>query len=166
MNDYVKALMDIWAKDGEQVAYDFSIGIVKSIEMDGRELRQQFSAIEALQAYLRDRPGVDTASESVEPRPGLDAMEASERPRLITEAAIAVWSAQQNPDHYDPAHTLVKVQDVLAELNDRGLDLGVQQPLAVIGTVLASANGFRKVARNTFEYTPPPRETSEEDYPW
>ena len=79
-----------------------------------------------------------------EVQPALDTVEAAERPRLVMESAIAIFRYSGNP--------LVKVQDVLQQLHERGLDLGVKQPFAVIGTVLANAEDFRKVARNTFEY--------------
>ena len=50
---------------------------------------------------------------------------------------------------------MVRVQDVLAELQRRDLDLGVQQPLAVIGTVLSRSEYYQKIARNTFHRIDP-----------
>ena len=43
-------------------------------------------------------------------------------------------------------------QRVMEELNQKQVDLGVQQPHAVIGTVLGRSEGFRRVAENKFEY--------------
>ena len=147
MRDYVKAMMSTWATQGEQAAYDLGVELLEKIDVDFERLRAQASAIQALGIYLRDVSDVAIVEPSRAPH--LDTVEMSERPRLIVEAALALW--QRLP----PGNNLIKVQDVLQEMNNLGIDLGVQQPLAVIGTVLARADRFKKVARNTFEYRHP-----------
>ena len=143
MRDYVRAMMDMWRTEGEQAAYDLGPELLQQIDAEFNRLRNQAEVINALGIYLRDTSEVEDLT------PRLDTVEMSERPRLIVEAAIALWR------HLPPGNNLVKVQHVLQEMNSNGLDLGVQQPLAVIGTVLARADGFTKVARNTFEYRQP-----------
>ena len=83
----------------------------------------------------------------------VDTISPTERPRLIMDTARELGIENKAGDD------LVKVQEVLQELRGRGFDLGVQQPLAVIGTVLANADDFRKIARNTFEYIGDPEYT-------
>ena len=148
MSDYVKAMMDAWTTEGEQAAYDLGAELLQQIDAEIKRLRNQADAISALGIYLRDNSNV---VEVLGPKhaPVLDTLKVSERSRLIVETAIALW--QRLPSGND----LVKVQHVLQEMNSNGLDLGVQQPLAVIGTVLARADGFTKIARNTFEYKSP-----------
>ena len=143
MEDYVRKLMDAWTNDGEQVAYDLAPKLLKEISIAYNSLKTQSEVIRSLIQHLVDTGKV---TELAEPKPGLDTIEESERPRLITEAAFAIW--RENP----PQDLTVTGQEVLTALNNNRLDLGVKQPLAVIGTVLASANGWTKVARNTFEY--------------
>ena len=148
MHDYVKNMMDTWTTEGEQAAYDLGAELLQQIDAEFKRLRNQADAISALGIYLRDNGNV---VEVLDPKhaPVLDTLKVSERSRLIVETAIALW--QRLPSGND----LVKVQHVLQEMNSNGLDLGVQQPLAVIGTVLARADGFTKIARNTFEYRSP-----------
>lgn len=158
MRDYVKEFMDAWNSDGEQAAFDLGAELLTDIQTIHAQLRSQGEVIGVLRAHLATHPTVEIEPEMAEPPDGLDPIEGSERPRLIIEAAIELWQDQvryQNPDSH-----LVKVQDVLTLLNTKGLDLGVQQPFAVVGTVLARADGFKKIARNTFEYTP------QKDLPW
>ena len=141
MQDRVREMMDVWSNRGNQAAYDLSQKLLSDIENMVNDLRKQSVAIKALEQHL--------ISLGVKPRPqapNLDIVSHRERPRLIIEAATSLW--RKLPDGED----LIKVQDVLEELNGRGLDLGVRQPMAVIGTVLSNSNDFRKIARNTFEY--------------
>ena len=147
MRDYVKEMMNAWTTEGDQAAYDLGSELLKQIGAQYDFLKNQASAITALGNYLQDTANVEARDPN--PDPNLDTVEMSERPRLIVEAALSVWR------RLPPRNDLVKVQHVLRELNDQGLDLGVKQPFAVIGTVLASAEGFTKVARNTFEYNDP-----------
>ena len=165
MKDYIREMMDAWTGEGEQAAYDVGKRLLKEIESAFAYLRRQESAINALGSVLQEHANVDTTAEPVESTPGLDTIEPSERSRLITEAATEVWGAQQ--DSWGGAErNLVSIQSVLEALNNKGLDLGVKQPFAVIGTVLASADGFKKIARNTFEYTQPGPVVEIEDAPW
>jgi len=149
MRDYVKEMMTAWAEAGEQAAYDLGGGFLKEIQSDYDSLRRQESAIRALGMVLQEHAEVDSTPEPAEPGHGLSAIEPSERSKRITDAANEVRSEQQQNWGGSESH-LVKTQSVLDALNNKGLDLGVQQPLAVIGTVLASADGFSKVSRNTF----------------
>ena len=101
---------------------------------------------------LREHPDVDISEDPGEVSAGLDLIEASERSRLVVEAAQELYLDLVRDPSVDEGSMLIKTQDVLNLLRRRGLDLGVQQPLAVIGTVLSNAHGFRRIARNTFEY--------------
>ncbi len=69
-------------------------------------------------------------------------------PKVILDAAAAFLEAASGD-------LVVNVQDVLAELQLRDLNLGVQQPLAVIGTVLSRSEHYHKVARNSFRRVDP-----------
>ena len=163
MTDFTRKLMDVWSQDGEQAAYELVPQLLTEIEAEQEKLNNQASAIRALGKVIEGTDGVIARSTNLDP--GLDVIEAPERPRLIIEAATEVWRSQHEewPDNPD-AH-FIKGQGVLERLRTKGLDLGVKQPLAVIGTVLTSADGFNKVARNTFDYTPPPP-LDVEDLPW
>ena len=163
MKDSMREMMDTWSKEGEQAAYDLGPKLLLEIEAEQERLRNQASAINALGKYLQDTGNV--VAHSANTNPELDIIEAAERPRLILEAATEIWQNQQENWSATDAE-LVKVQEVLDRLKAKGLDLGVQQPLAVIGTVLASADDFRKVARNTFEYAPQPQTNPVDDLPW
>lgn len=160
MRDYVKAMMDAWTTEGEQAARDLGLTLLSEIKIDQQHLNRQELAIRALGAVLMDRSDsgaiLDIAEDEAleDSSPDLDTIESSERPRMIVEAALEVWNDQQNQWSGSEAN-LVATRDVRRRLRDKGLDLGVTQPFAVIGTVLASAENFRKVARNTFEYAPP-----------
>ena len=67
-----------------------------------------------------------------------------DRPQVILDAAAAVVEAASGG-------LVVNVQEVLAELQRRDLNLGVKQPLAVIGTVLSRSEHYDKIARNMFQ---------------
>ena len=145
MKDYVRVLMDAWTANGNQAAYDLCGSLTAEIEDIVNSLRKQSAAIAALEQHLEDL-GVQPRRQAAM----LDTVRPAERARLITEVAINLW-------HKLPVgNDLLNVQDVLEELRGKGLDLGVQQPFAVIGTVLTRADGFTKVARNTFEYRQSP----------
>ena len=171
MRDYVKEMLDAWSNEGEEAAYVLGSSLLVEIENDREHLTRQEAAILALGRVLRDRAGVETVEfaeehkDRSESSPELDTIEQSERPRLIAQAAREVWEDQQE-QWAGPEKDLVKTQDVRAKLQAKDLDLGVQQPLAVIGTVLASADGFTKIARNTFEYALPSPSDDAEDLPW
>ncbi len=145
MRDYVREMMDRWTVEGDQAAYDLGDVLLRQIDAEFDRLRNQAALINALGAYLQDSGMIETSDST----PSLEPVEASERPRVIIEAAQALWR------RLPPGNNLIRVQHVLDEMTIAGFDLGVQQPLAVIGTVLARADGFTKVARNTFEYRTP-----------
>ena len=152
MRDYVKELMGTWTSHGEQAAYSRVRELLHEVRNDVIRLRRQEEAIQALVQVLREHPDVDISEDPGEVSAGLDLIEASERSRLVVETAQEVYlDLVMNPS-VDEGSMLIKTQDVLNLLRRRGLDLGVQQPLAVIGTVLSNANGFHRIARNTFQY--------------
>ena len=157
MRDYVKELMQTWTSNGEQAAHSRVRELLHEIRVDVARLRKQEEAIQALGQVLRDHPDVDTSSDPAGVTPGLEPIEPHERPRLIVEAAVELFHEFLGHQHWeDNSPILINCQGVLKLLQNRGLDLGVQQPLAVIGTVLNGAKGFRRVARNTFQYQPEP----------
>ena len=164
MRDFLQEMRDVWFKEGDQAAYDLGAKLLRELEAEQEKLGNQAFAIMALGKYLQDKSGVTPNSSDAESE--LDVIEAHERPRLIIEAANEVVDSQQDDWPSTPDSNLVKVQDVLEQLRSKGLDLGVKQPLAVIGTVLTSADDFRKVARNTFEHVPQPNTVEIEDIPW
>ena len=163
MTDFTRRMMDVWSQDGEQAAYDLVPQLLTEIEAEQEKLNYQASAIRALGMVLEGANGVVARSTNLDP--GLDPIEAPARPRLIIEAATEVWRSQNEDWPGNPDAHFIKGQSVLERLRTKGLQLGVKQPLSVIGTVLTSAEGFKKVARNTFEYTPPPP-SGVEDLPW
>ncbi len=146
MKDCAREMLDVWSSDGVQAAYDIAPSLVEQIEAEIAALKRQSEAIRAVVRYLEQTDIIVTR----EPPSGLDAALPKERPGLIVEAAVAVWRRLPST-----SGDCVKVEAVLQELESaRGIDLGVKQPLAVVGTVLARATGFTKVARNTFKYDP------------
>jgi hypothetical protein len=151
MRDYIRELLETWTARGEQAAYVLASNLLQDIRNDVVRLRRQESAIQALGAVLKEHPAVDTSADPVDSDPDLDPIEPSERSRVIIEAAGEVYRNRENNTWTATGTELVKTQEVLDHLRSKGLDLGVQQPLAVIGTVLANAVGFQRVARNTFE---------------
>ena len=165
MRDYVKEMMEVWTSEGEQAAYEIGAKLLVDISEEREYLDRQESAIHALGLVLQSSGNVDISLQPVETASELDEIEPSVRPRLIVEAATEVWEEQQT-GWPGADKDLVKAQRVLDQLRAKGLDLGVQQPLAVIGTVLASASGFKKVARNTFERTEPVQVDDGDDLPW
>ena len=160
LRKYVDEMLEAWTTKSKQAAYETGIRLLNEIQKDFEYLKRQETAIQALGSFLREDPEVDADAAPAVPEPETpeshaDKIQAVERPRMIIQAANEVWAEQQDP-WGGPETDLIKTQDVYASLRKKGLDLGVSQPLAVIGTVLASADGYTKIARNTFEYTPPP----------
>ena len=151
LRDYVKELMETWTAQGEQAAFLRVRELQHEIRGDVARLRKQEQAIQALGQVLREHPDVDASADPVEVPDGLEPIEPSERSRVIVEAATEIYGEFVDDNYRGAEPAFIKAQDVLDLLRRRGLDLGVQQPLAVIGTVLSSAEGFRRIARNTFE---------------
>ena len=155
MRDFMNEMLDTRSKQGDQAAYDMGTNLLVKIENEHDWLNKQASAIRAFGKYLRDTSRV--VEPEPESHPPLQRIDPADRPRSIIRTAYEVWETQQREyGALDREATLIKVQDVFERLTDNGLDLGVQQPLAVIGTVLASADEFTRVERNTFEYIPEP----------
>lgn len=159
--------MGTWTSQGEQAAYSRVRELLHEIRSDVARLRKQEEAIQALGQVLREHPDVDISEEPGEVAPGLDPIEPSERSRLIIEAAEEFFQhIKGQRDWDDNSPFLIRTQDVFTILKSRGLDLGVQQPLAVIGTVLTNAEGFHRIARNTFQVIeksgPPPYDETDD----
>ena len=139
MRDYVREMMKVWEADGDQRAYDLTAKLLEDIKDESDRLKRQAGAITAFELYLLDSGNIKERTA----REGWDKVKPSERPREITTAAFLCLGRRSGT---------VTVDEVFTALSNQGLDLGVQQPHAVIGTVLAKAEGFTKVARNKFEY--------------
>ena len=161
MTEYIKELMETWTSQGEQAAYAAAERLLQEIRDDVVRLQKEEEAIKAVGAVLRAHPDVDTSADPKEPEPNLDILVASERSKKIIEAANEAYWDRENNNWTHTGTSLLKTQEVLDHLRSQGLDLGVQQPLAVVGTVLSSANGFHRIARNTFEVL---RNTDESEY--
>ena len=152
MHDFVREIMGAWTEEGPQAAYDLADQLLAEIDSQSRRLAKQAEAIKALESHLLESGDVKERK-PVLVGPGLDVVEPSERPRLITDAALRHLSGRSGT---------VTGDEVLMKLAEQGLDLGVKQPYAVVGTVLAQADNFTRIARNTFEYEDP----NPEDLPW
>ena len=168
MRDYLKELMETWTNHGEQAAYSRVRALLHDIRDDVVRLRKQEEAIQALGQVLRDHPDVDSSAEPADAADGLEPIESSERSRFIVEAAYEIYHDILNDNFRGSEPAFIRAQNVLDLLKRRGLDLGVQQPLAVIGTVLSNADGFHRIARNTFQYqqkeTPSPSDSGDYGY--
>lgn len=142
MEDRVKVVMAKWAEEGDEAAHRLCHDLRTEIAESMKELQIQDTALKALMAHLES---VGIAIKGT-PAQTLDVIEPAERPRVILETAMDVYYTKLPEGQY------LKTADVLKGLTSRGLDLGVQQPMPVIATVLANSDGFRRVARNTFKY--------------
>ena len=152
MRDYIREMMDSWTQDGQQAAYNLVKDLHEGIRNDIAHLMRQESAIKALTSVLRADPSVDTSLDPQDPEPGLDTIEPAERSRVIVEAAKEAYGEREQNYSTAKDKPYIKTEEVLKHLTDQGFSLGVQNPLAVIGTVLASADGFARIAKNTFEF--------------
>ena len=151
MRDYARELLEVWTKGDDQSAFDQATELLKQIKDDIANAQREYSAIEAFIVVLRNRPGVSVAEE---PDNGLDPIPSALRSRRIIETAKALFAEgleNRRWDSTDDSLPRVTTLEVLERIQLEGLTLGVQQPHAVIGTVLASAEGFERIARNTFE---------------
>ena len=138
MADFVKEITEVWDQEGIQAAYDRGNLLLGKIAEEVRSLQVQRTTITALMQHLEASGARST------PQMGLvKSLNAPDRPQVILDAAEAVLDSSSGM-------LVVRVQDVLAELQRRDLSLGVQQPLAVIGTVLSRSPYYQKSARNTF----------------
>lgn len=143
MTDFVKEMTDVWNHEGVQEAYDRGKALLETIADEIRSLQGQRTTITALMQHLEASGARSTPQLEL-----LESVKAPDRPQVILEAAAAVLESTSGG-------FLVTVQSVLAELQRRNLSLGVQQPLAVIGTVLSRSEYYHKVARNTFQCVEP-----------
>ncbi len=155
MRDYIREMMEAWTNEGEQAAYLVARDLLQGIRNDVALLQKQESAIQALGMILREHPSVDTSMDPRDSEPGLDTIEPSERSRVILEAADEAYREREGSNWTATGKALIKTEEVLKHLREQGLCLGVQNPLAVIGTVLANADGFNRIAKNTFEINKP-----------
>lgn len=144
MEDFVKKITNVWNQQGGQAAHDCGEILLRKIADEIRGLQGQRTAITALMQHFEASGARATAQMSI-----FENVKPSDRPQVILDAAAAVLGAAAAGDFE------VSVQEVLAELQRRDLDLGVQQPLAVIGTVLSRSDHYQKVARNTFQRVEP-----------
>ena len=143
MTDFVKAITEVWNEEGIQSAYDQGKKSLETIAEEIRGLQGQRTTITALMQHL------EVAGARTTPQyPLFESVKGPDRPKVILDAAETVVEATSGD-------LVVNVQDVLAELQRRDLDLGVQQPLAVIGTVLSRSKYYHKVARNAFRRVEP-----------
>ena len=138
MTDFVKEITEVWSQEGTQEAYDRGKILLGRIAEEIKNLQGQRTAITALMQHLEASGARATNQLSL-----LEEVKAQDRPQVILEAAEAVMDSTSGI-------LVVRVHDVLAELDRREVNLGVQQPLAVIGTVLSKSPYYQKSARNTF----------------
>ena len=143
MADFVKEITETWDQEGVQAAYDRGKILLETIAEEIKGLLGQRTTITALMQHLEASGARSTRQMEL-----FDSVRAPDRPQAILDAAAAVLEATSGG-------FMVDVQDVLAELQRRDLSLGVQQPLAVIGTVLSRSDHYRKLARNTFQRVEP-----------
>ena len=145
MEDFVKAITEVWNQEGVQDAYDRGKILLETITAEIRGLQGQRITVSALMQHLEVSGARTTPQYEL-----FDSVKAPDRPQVILDAAAAVLEATSKG-------FMVDVQDVFAELQRRDLDLGVQQPLAVIGTVLSRSEYYQRVARNSFQRVQPLR---------
>ena len=144
MADLVKEITEVWNQAGAQDAYDRGKILLETITEEIRGLQGPTRSPSPLSCNILRRPGHE-ARLNMEL---FDSVRAPDRPQVILDAAAAVLEATSGG-------FMVDVQDVLAELQRRDLNLGVQQPLAVIGTVLSRSDYYHKAARNSFRRVDP-----------
>ena len=144
MTDFVKAITEVWNEEGLQAAYDRGTILLETIAEGIRGLQSQRTTITALMHHLEASGARTTPQLAL-----FESVRGPDRPQVILDAAAVVEASSGDGD------LVVNVQDVLAELQRRDLSLGVQQPLAVIGTVLSRSEYYHKEARNTFRRVAP-----------
>ena len=139
MADFVKAITEVWNEEGIQAAYDRGTKYLETIAEEIRGLQGQRITVTALMQHLEVSGARTTPQYEM-----FESVRAPDRPQVILDAAAAVVEAASGG-------LVVNVQEVLAELQRRDLNLGVKQPLAVIGTVLSRSEHYDKIARNMFQ---------------
>ena len=113
--------------------------LLEKIAEEIRGLQSQRTTITALMQHLEVSGARTTPQYQM-----FESVRVPDRPQVILDAAAAVVEAASGG-------LVVNVQEVLAELQRRDLNLGVKQPLAVIGTVLSRSEHYDKIARNMFQ---------------
>ena len=139
MADFVKQITEVWNQEGVQAGYDRGKILLEKIAEEIRGLQSQRTTITALMQHLEVSGARTTPQYEM-----FESVRAPDRPQVILDAAAAVVEAASGG-------LVVNVQEVLAELQRRDLNLGVKQPLAVIGTVLSRSEHYDKIARNMFQ---------------
>ena len=139
MADFVKEITEVWNQEGVQAGYDRGEILLEKIAEEIRGLQSQRTTITALMQHLEVSGARTTPQYEM-----FESVRAPDRPQVILDAAAAVVEAASGG-------LVVNVQEVLAELQRRDLNLGVKQPLAVIGTVLSRSEHYDKIARNMFQ---------------
>ena len=139
MADFVKEITEVWNQEGVQAGYDRGEILLEKIAEEIRGLQSQRTTITALMQHLEVSGARTTLQYEM-----FESVRAPDRPQVILDAAAAVVEAASGG-------LVVNVQEVLAELQRRDLNLGVKQPLAVIGTVLSRSEHYDKIARNMFQ---------------
>ena len=133
--DYYGELIQLAASDpraAEKLAAEFAGELLSQMD----ELKRQMGYVQQMLEYLN----------SIDPeplKPNVRSVAPLERSRMIKDAAMFLVL-----EGY-PSVTVHMVHDMFRQ---RGLDLGVRQPGSVIGTVLASAPGFKRTNIGEFEY--------------
>ena len=157
MKDYARELLDVWTNQGDQAGFDRATELLLEIRFDPiANAQREYSAIEAIIAVLRNRPSVSIVEESADNENGLDPILPALRSQRIIETAEQICWEQEDASSRgwgsnNDGPCRVTTQEVIERIERQGLTLGVQQPHAVIGTVLANAERFERIARNTFE---------------
>ena len=139
MADFVKEITEVWNQEGVQAGYDRGEILLEKIAEEIRGLQSQRTTITALMQHLEVSGARTTPQYQM-----FESVRVPDRPQVILDAAAAVVEAASGG-------LVVNVQEVLAELQRRDLNLGVKQPLAVIGTVLSRSEHYDKIARNMFQ---------------
>ena len=132
MIDYYGDLIRVTAKD-EGEAHKQSEAYIAEIRQQIRQLQEQLDHVSGLRDYLSKKLNLISPTDAAR----------GDRPRHILEAADAL---------VDKGQKTITVRMVLDELASGQIDLGVQQPNAVIATVLGWSESFRRVDTNTFEH--------------
>ncbi len=136
MRDYVGELIKLVGKDEEQ-AYKLAEQFLEKLQAEIQERRALIDSVENFRRMLTPRLVEREFSPTTQVVPRI------ERPDRIREVALELVSMGDN---------VVTTRGILARLKNRGFDLGVKQPYAVVGTVLSRLNEFKRVDVNTFEY--------------
>ena len=143
MPDFVKEITEVWNQEGIQAGYDRGKILLEKITEEIRGLQGQRITVTALMQHLEVSGARTTPQYEL-----FESVKAPDRPQVILDAAAAVLEAASGD-------LVVNVAEVLAELHRRDLNLGVKQPLAVIGTVLSRSDYYDKIARNSFRRVEP-----------